>query len=72
MVPDSMEVPYNIAAVYQAQGRYDEAVKILQDLLKKTEKSETQLQPGRPQQSRHLHRAPRHDLSRAGKLHRRG
>jgi len=35
MVPDSMEVPYNIAAVYQAQGRLDEAVKLLQDLLKK-------------------------------------
>jgi tetratricopeptide (TPR) repeat protein len=40
MVPDALEVPYNIAVVYQAQGRYDEAVKILQDLLKKTEKPE--------------------------------
>jgi tetratricopeptide (TPR) repeat protein len=30
-----------MAAVYQAQGRYDDAVKLLQDLLKKTEKSET-------------------------------
>src|SRR5215467_10493809 len=29
-----------MAAVYQAQGRYDDAVKLLQDLLKKTEKSE--------------------------------
>ncbi len=38
MVPDALEVPYNIAVVYQAQGRYDEAEKILQDLLKKTEK----------------------------------
>jgi len=38
MVPDSMEVPYNLALVYQAQGRSDEAAKILQDLLKKTEK----------------------------------
>ena len=38
IVPDSMEVPYNIALVYQAQGRSDEAAKILQDLLKKTEK----------------------------------
>jgi tetratricopeptide (TPR) repeat protein len=28
-----------MAAVYQAQGRYDEAAKLLQDLLKKTEKS---------------------------------
>jgi tetratricopeptide (TPR) repeat protein len=40
MVPDALEVPYNIAVVYQAQGRYDEAEKVLQDLLKKTEKSE--------------------------------
>ena len=40
MVQDSMEVPYNIAAVYQAQGRYDEATQILQDLLKKTEKAD--------------------------------
>ena len=38
MVQDSIEVPYNIAAVYQAQGRYDEAIQVLQDLLKKTEK----------------------------------
>ena len=38
MVPDALEVPYNIAVVYQAQGRYEEAAKILQDLLKKTEK----------------------------------
>ncbi len=40
MVPDALEVPYNIAVVYQAQGRYDEAEKILQDLLKKTEKTD--------------------------------
>jgi tetratricopeptide (TPR) repeat protein len=40
MVPDALEVPYNIAVVYQAQARYDEAAKVLQDLLKKTEKPE--------------------------------
>jgi tetratricopeptide (TPR) repeat protein len=40
MVQDSVEVPYNIAAVYQAQGHYDEAAQVLQDLLKKTEKTE--------------------------------
>ncbi len=40
MVQDSIEVPYNIAAVYQAQGRYDEAIQVLQDLLKKTEKTD--------------------------------
>jgi tetratricopeptide (TPR) repeat protein len=38
MVPDALEVPYNVAVVYQAQGRYDEAAKVLQDLIKKTEK----------------------------------
>jgi tetratricopeptide (TPR) repeat protein len=38
MVPDALEVPYNIAVVYQAQGRYDDAAKVLQDLIKKTEK----------------------------------
>jgi tetratricopeptide (TPR) repeat protein len=41
MVPDALEVPYNIAVVYQAQARYDEAEKILQDLLKKTEKPDS-------------------------------
>ena len=40
MVPDSVEIPYNVAVVYEAQARYDEAAKILQDLLKKTEKPE--------------------------------
>src|SRR4029077_16887332 len=40
MVQDSIEVPYNIAAVYQAQGRYDEAIQVLQGLLKKTEKAD--------------------------------
>jgi tetratricopeptide (TPR) repeat protein len=40
MVPDALEVPYNMAVVYQAQARYDEAAKILQDLLKKTEKAD--------------------------------
>src|SRR5579885_2595603 len=41
LVPETMDVPYSIAAVYQAQGRYDEATKLLQDLLKKTEKAES-------------------------------
>src|SRR5271169_1106238 len=41
MVPDALEVPYNIAVVYEAQARYDEAEKILQDLLKKTEKPDS-------------------------------
>jgi len=40
MVPDSLEAPYDIAAIYQAQGRYDEAIPIMTDLLKKSEKPE--------------------------------
>jgi tetratricopeptide (TPR) repeat protein len=46
MVQDSMEVPYNIAAVYQAQGRYDEAAQILQDLVKKTDKADNNYSQG--------------------------
>jgi tetratricopeptide (TPR) repeat protein len=38
IVPDSLEVPYQMAAIYQSQGRDDDASKILQDLVKKTEK----------------------------------
>ena len=38
LVPDALEVPYNMAVVYEAQGRYDDAAKVLQDLIKKTEK----------------------------------
>jgi len=37
-VQDSLEVPYNMAVIYQAQGKYDEATQVLQSLLKKTEK----------------------------------
>ncbi len=39
MVPDALEIPYNIAVIYEAQARYEDAAQILQDLLKKTEKS---------------------------------
>ena len=38
--PDSLEAPYNIASVYQQQGRYDEAIQVMQDLLKKSEKTD--------------------------------
>ena len=40
MVQDSVEVPYNIAAIYQAQGRYDEAIPLMRELLKKSEESQ--------------------------------
>ncbi|HWR15773.1 MAG TPA: tetratricopeptide repeat protein [Terriglobales bacterium] len=39
-VQDSLEVPYNMAVIYQAQGKYDEATRVLQNLLKKTEKAD--------------------------------
>jgi tetratricopeptide (TPR) repeat protein len=40
MLQDSVEVPYDIASIYQAQGRFDEAIPIMKDLLKKTEKAD--------------------------------
>ncbi len=39
-VQDSLEVPFNMAVIYQAQGKYDEAEKVLTSLLKKTEKAD--------------------------------
>jgi tetratricopeptide (TPR) repeat protein len=35
---DSLQVPYAMALIYHDQGRYDDAAKILEDMLKKTEK----------------------------------
>jgi len=35
---DSLQVPYAMSLVYHDQGRYDEAAKLLEDILKKTEK----------------------------------
>lgn len=40
IVQDSLEVPYNIALVYEVEGRYDEAAQIIQGLLKKGEKAD--------------------------------
>src|SRR5260370_2862863 len=40
MVQDSEQVAYDLASIYQTQGRYDEAIQTLQDLLKKTEKAD--------------------------------
>ena len=40
LVPDSLEVAYNIALVYEAQGRYEDAVPVLQKLLEKTSKAD--------------------------------
>lgn len=38
LVQDSLEVPYNEALIDEAQGKYDEAIQILQDLLDKNQK----------------------------------
>ncbi len=38
-VQDSLEVQYNLAVVYEAQGRFDDAAAGLQQLLRKTEKT---------------------------------
>ena len=40
VVPDSLELQYNIAEVYEAQGKYDDAIQILDQLLQKTEHSD--------------------------------
>ncbi|HEY1801018.1 MAG TPA: tetratricopeptide repeat protein [Terriglobales bacterium] len=43
MVPDLEEVSYDIATVYEIQGRYDDAVKILTGLLQKSDSSDGNL-----------------------------
>ena len=40
IVPDSLEVQYNIAVIDEAQGKYDDAIAILNSLLQKTEHTE--------------------------------
>jgi tetratricopeptide (TPR) repeat protein len=37
-VQDSLEVPYNMAVIYQAQGKFDEATNVLAGLVQKSEK----------------------------------
>jgi tetratricopeptide (TPR) repeat protein len=41
VVPDSLEVQYNMAVIDEAQGKYDEAIQVLNDLLTKTEHTDT-------------------------------
>lgn len=43
MVPDLEEVSYDIATVYEIQGRYDDAAKILNGLLQKSDSSQGNL-----------------------------
>lgn len=38
LVQDSLEVPYNEALINEAQGKFDDAIQILQDLIQKTQK----------------------------------
>ena len=38
LVQDSLEIPYNEALIYEAQGKFDEAIQLLQDLVTKNEK----------------------------------
>jgi len=40
MVQGSEQISYDLASIYQSQGRYDEAIQELQDLLKRTEKTD--------------------------------
>lgn len=43
---DSLEVPYNIAMIYQAQGRFEEAAEIIEELLERTAHPQGQYSPG--------------------------
>ncbi len=45
-VQDSLEVPYNMAVIYQAQGKYEDASQTLISLLKKTEKADGKYSAG--------------------------
>jgi len=38
LVQDSLEVPYNEALIDEAQGKFDDAIQILQELIQKTQK----------------------------------
>jgi len=46
MVQDSLEVPYNFALVYAAQGRYEDAIASLQGLLDKTARADNNYSAG--------------------------
>ncbi|WP_187148907.1 tetratricopeptide repeat protein [Candidatus Korobacter versatilis] len=38
LVQDSQEIPYNMAVIYEGQGRYEDAINTIQQLLTKTDK----------------------------------
>jgi len=46
LIPDSLEVPYSVATVYQAQGKDADAIVELQKLLTRTEKADGSYTPG--------------------------
>jgi tetratricopeptide (TPR) repeat protein len=41
LMPESMEVPYNLALLHEAQGQTDEAIQDIQEVLGQTSKSDT-------------------------------
>jgi tetratricopeptide (TPR) repeat protein len=45
LVPESLEVKFNVAVIDQAQGKYDDAITILNSLLQKTEHVNGQYDP---------------------------
>src|SRR5262249_54527646 len=45
-VPESLEIPYNIALIYQSQGKIDDAAQMLQKLLQKSEKTDNSYTSG--------------------------
>ena len=64
VVPDSLEVQYNIAVIDEAQGKYDEAIVVLNRLADKDRARRWRLLDLRQEQSRRISGASGHDLSR--------
>ncbi len=71
LVPDTMDVPYSMAGGLPGAGPLRRRHQTPAGSVEENRKERSRIQQRRPQQSRHLHRAPRHGLSRTGKLHRR-
>ena len=63
-MPDSLEVKYNIAVIDEAQGKYDDAITILNQLLQKTEHANGEYDASEKNNRADLPGAAGHRLSR--------
>jgi tetratricopeptide (TPR) repeat protein len=46
VVPDSLELPYNMAVIYEGLGRYDDAIQTLTTLVQRNQRAEGVYSPG--------------------------